>query len=495
MTQSLIVIDTDRIKDYVFGTNRLRDIRGASATLDELNRHTMPNIVKDETNGKYEKVYSNGGVGEFVVPKDSVAPIARRISLEYMKYGASATWASVELPTNYSIDETDVAETVSKLAYDLQIAKKKHRKYIALSHSFFRTCDACHEEVASFKDRNDEDSYICTRCRSKRNKFKQIKEDTPKYLQSEAVKDGTLRWKLLEKLKKLDYPFTDKIAFPDEIGDISKEGDGYIALIYADGNDMHRHIANLKTLKDHQGFSDKIDSSMYDALSLAIKDYLHPVNNIFPFDILLLGGDDLIIVCRAKEALNVAIKICKEFYKKTKGHSLSVGVAFAHTNFPIRLLLRIAESLLKTAKVERSNLLRKAKKENEIDSLTRSKLDGLKNGAINFMRISSSSSLLYEDFLADVLENEQSDDKFVRTFRPYSPDQLGKLLHLGRRLKGSKFPKSKLEYLGQALFADKFNSMLEALYIYSHTNKEQKKLLHEAFNFYPELESIPPWQY
>ncbi len=38
VSQSLIAFDTDHIKGYVFGTNRLKEIRGASSILDRLNR-------------------------------------------------------------------------------------------------------------------------------------------------------------------------------------------------------------------------------------------------------------------------------------------------------------------------------------------------------------------------------------------------------------------------------------------------------------------------
>src|SRR5579883_487790 len=39
--KSLIAFDTDHIKGYVFGTDRLKEIRGASSRLDYLNRITM----------------------------------------------------------------------------------------------------------------------------------------------------------------------------------------------------------------------------------------------------------------------------------------------------------------------------------------------------------------------------------------------------------------------------------------------------------------------
>ena len=50
----LVCLDTDKIKDYVFATNKLKEIRGASAILDELNQDITFNILQKEFgNGNY----------------------------------------------------------------------------------------------------------------------------------------------------------------------------------------------------------------------------------------------------------------------------------------------------------------------------------------------------------------------------------------------------------------------------------------------------------
>jgi hypothetical protein len=41
---SLVAFDTDHIKEYVFGTDRLKEIRGASSLLDRLNRREMEEV-------------------------------------------------------------------------------------------------------------------------------------------------------------------------------------------------------------------------------------------------------------------------------------------------------------------------------------------------------------------------------------------------------------------------------------------------------------------
>ena len=57
----LTVVETPSIKKYVFSTDKLMEIRGASALLDYLNRHELEAILKPG-----EKIYANGGSGQFV---------------------------------------------------------------------------------------------------------------------------------------------------------------------------------------------------------------------------------------------------------------------------------------------------------------------------------------------------------------------------------------------------------------------------------------------
>jgi len=46
MRRSLVSYDTYRIKEYVFATGDLKEIRGASGILDELNRKETERVIK-----------------------------------------------------------------------------------------------------------------------------------------------------------------------------------------------------------------------------------------------------------------------------------------------------------------------------------------------------------------------------------------------------------------------------------------------------------------
>ena len=64
----IIVIDIPSIKKYVFGTDSLNEVRGASARLDRLNRvemrqHLYEYLGKEQV----EQIYANGGSAQFLV--------------------------------------------------------------------------------------------------------------------------------------------------------------------------------------------------------------------------------------------------------------------------------------------------------------------------------------------------------------------------------------------------------------------------------------------
>jgi hypothetical protein len=66
----VIVIDIPSIKTYVFGTDALNEVRGASAQLNRLNRVDMEQQLRSHPDmaGAYvERIYANGGAAQFLV--------------------------------------------------------------------------------------------------------------------------------------------------------------------------------------------------------------------------------------------------------------------------------------------------------------------------------------------------------------------------------------------------------------------------------------------
>ena len=116
MGKSLVALDTDHIKKYVFATDKLKEIRGASSILDRLNRIEMERIVHEEDPDAQK--YANGGSGLFLVSTDSIDKIRQQIHSEFHNKtfgGATVTFAVQDIPDSINDPEHEEIENVLEL--------------------------------------------------------------------------------------------------------------------------------------------------------------------------------------------------------------------------------------------------------------------------------------------------------------------------------------------------------------------------------------------
>lgn len=319
-----------------------------------------------------------------------------------------------------------------------------------------------------------------------------------------------------------------------EIGQASKP-DRYIGLIYADGNNVGRRVATLKTPEEYWEFSQKLEEATFQAVFTALSKHLRPmlVTNeegerrwTHPFEILTIGGDDLILIVPGDAALEIACTIGAEFerqfpssepermtpvqsrYKAGQGDydfanhkphiGLSAGVVIAPENTPIFFLRELAEELLKSAK-------RKAKPS------TTQRCDAKKNdlvtngsGAIDFM-VMKSITMVTDNiaaFRAQALGTGPASNMRL-TGRPFTWPELQGLLATARALREVNFPRSQIYGLRSRLVDARergtfIASVMDYLYIRSSRLKsDDGDLLKVAFDSAwlgeNEVISQPPW--
>jgi hypothetical protein len=82
--KSLVALDTDHIKGYVFGTNKLKEIRGASSLIDTLNRKEMERLAHS-VDPNAVQVYANGGSGLFLLDSDKADDFGKMVQGEYRR--------------------------------------------------------------------------------------------------------------------------------------------------------------------------------------------------------------------------------------------------------------------------------------------------------------------------------------------------------------------------------------------------------------------------
>jgi hypothetical protein len=492
---ALVALDTDRIKSYVFGTDRLREIRGASSILDRLNRETMRDIAR-ELDPNAQVIYANGGSGLFLLAEDKAEEFVRRMQAKYREEtqgGASVTGAVQRLPAELTAHDSwqaNLREQLDLLGYRLRRAKEHPPVTLALpSHPLLQPCDSCGLEYAAerspWAEAGRQDRRYCPVCHRKRREDAQIKKSiegmvdaklSGKALDSAHGAKQAVLWKKLIELLPLDY-FQEagqprKPERPrdlDTLRAVASAGresvKDYLGLVYADGNNMGSRIEKLLTLKDIGKFAERIDNAIYEALARAVAKHLTPVyvrglldeeeeeensqtgqeaqskgDYFFPFDVLLLGGDDLMLLTTADRALNVALEVARVFREEAREQqgTLSVGVVFAPLKYPFGLMRDLAE-----------NALRFAKKQAHAERL-RGAGDG-DDTRINFLVVAGASTHEFDYLYKTVYSRRIDNREFRATLRPYRLAGLEELLQAIRGAKGLGFPRSKLHQLREAV--------------------------------------------
>jgi hypothetical protein len=148
---------------------------------------------------------------------------------------------------------------------------------------------------------------------------------------------------------------------PADLGDLTS-GD-YLALVHADGNRIGLRYNEWKkkapadpVAKEAHGqaFYHSMRVAVRRALMAAIEQTFTYPNGFRPYEILMLGGDDLLLACRT----NMALEFARRYGCALECHLLAdgkpadaaIGVAVAKCTYPLHRLQELAESLAASAK-------------------------------------------------------------------------------------------------------------------------------------------------
>jgi hypothetical protein len=166
----LLTIDTDLVKSYVFATSKLREIRGASALLDEINERKIPEII-----GADRIVYAGGGTALAVLegskePDELIQKIERLYRQETISAGVTGAW--IEVPDI----RISFGEAVTELNYILRArkeAKLYHRSLI--TSPVLKLCESCGLYPAARRSET-QDNLICDPCALKRHANRRVRD-------------------------------------------------------------------------------------------------------------------------------------------------------------------------------------------------------------------------------------------------------------------------------------------------------------------------------
>jgi hypothetical protein len=364
-----------------------------------------------------------------------------------------------------------------ELAPDRGAQRDDEFGHIALpSHALLCTCESCGISYAQnlWRDPDDTDKSegrYCRVCLIKREEDMEVKKRL-RSARKTPLSGKTLWGRIIETLGEDYLPSTSPIPQrPKDFNDFRafSRGKGYLGLIYADANGMGRAFDHLSTLQEVKDLADKIDKAVFRAMGRAITSHLPVQGDTFPFDILLVGGDDIVLVTPADKALQVAHTLAEEFHRLAGEYTLSIGVVLAPVTYPFSLQHELVEETLKAAKVSG------AKQTGHTGST-----DMQEQSRVNFVVVTGNTSLNYEKRYQELHRKSAAlqQNEFFATLRPYTLLDLSWLLDQLKRGNQRRLGRTKLHQLHEAILQlNHTSSILESLALLRNWKRDEREFI------------------
>jgi hypothetical protein len=348
------------IQGFIFETNKLQEIVGASEIVKSIEDDFFK-LTKD-----FSKTILMNAAGNIKAIFDKEEECqALVLSFEKMveqkAYGISISQAVVKIE-----GERETQEDINKLEQRLKIQRNKPSIALDLSLNIMA-----------------------------------LNSKTAKPLISKKEDRGT------EQKTKAYRAFLEKNPHLKEFTQLSSlsNGKNKVAVIHADGNGLGMLIPKLREKgMELSEFSKQLDLATTEAFNRAKSD------NMSIRDV-ILGGDDMVVICNANDALRFTKDFLKFFEEETEsktGHKLTAcaGIAYANEKYPFHYAVSLAEELCDITK-------KHAKKINE----------DLAPSSLMFHNIQSSNFQSWDKFLEDELTIRNDEEVIRCDFGPYYLDE------------------------------------------------------------------------
>lgn len=372
----LLAGDVDAIKNFVFETSSLPQIRGGSELLLECEAQ-----IREALRSKhgYTVIYCGGGTFLLETEAAKAEEIKRDIESLYLDYTSTVTITIVyeeSPPTVASFPQPmdgwsgrllraaeesfkggDFSFRSWKLAAKMREAKRqKMTTPFYEAFPFGKRCSRCGRRMAAYPDRVEESRYLCPVCNLRDKQGRERKR---------LIHGQDIRGRFNQEFWK-HYGKDHEAKQPEDLDMMLSTGSrGYLAFVYVDGNNIGRLLHKVRSVEEYHVLSNAITRSFEQALYKAIGGVCDPAlkkNGHWPFDIVNVGGDDVTLLIQAGYAWEIAIKLLEQFehwaneqVREDLGAwpellTASCGIAIADVKYPMRYFERLAGDLCAMAK-------------------------------------------------------------------------------------------------------------------------------------------------
>ncbi|MDO4467657.1 MAG: hypothetical protein Q4C49_11755 [Bacillota bacterium] len=471
---SMYMYDVRGIQSYIFRTNKIKEIMGASHIVQDVILNTFYDSCKDIVKVKKYKdikdkeVYFNFDSGN---PKDYA---------EIMYYGGGNLFVFFE--------NEEKAELVNK-KMRIELAKKTYSLQLAVASEKIHGSNTYEEDMKNLRKKMNEVKLNMPAMLPVRSFPFTMNDPQTGMPFSRIGKDGLMITyesdKKLKAFRKIDEDDSE-YRILNEFG--TELGESMIAVVHIDGNNMGDYIkgkiGSIGTYTEATKVMRKISSDIDDVFTnIALENVRKKVpyfcekrgvkKDFLPFRTIIHAGDDITFVCNARIALDCVKEYAESIEEANKQYSSNFsvcgGMFIMHSHFPFARAYELAEELCSNAKV-----------------CSRPIISDEEKGAANFIDFQVSYSGLLNDM--DTIRERYFVDSEGNELlgRPY---HIGKnslsTLHGAQEIEAlekmlqtvSNLPRSKVKSLRESFYDGKEYVDMDLLRINSRISDEDKKIV------------------
>lgn len=406
-----ILLDTRSIQKYVFSCNKLQTNAGASFIVDDIFKHKMIAVLKEEglkqpdSNSKQkdkdsstekspikmldddsiecEVAYIGGGNMLILLRLQDDPNLEKTLEKgkEIVgKWSKELLLKAPGLKTGAAIGTLDLATERFQESLDALYKQLKENQNTILPQvdlpytGFTLECDTSGKTADVIDYTEEESRWISSEVKAKKTAFKYATEQLSK--KYEDILGEKIGEKVVPK-----YEFVKEF---DSLG--YKDGESYICVVHIDGNNMGVKFGKCRTMQERKELSAKVANIVKDSFRKVLssivreydsyKDFLDLTlsdsgKKILPIRPIIIGGDDVTFVCPGRVGIVYAKRfieavnsyellddkqykyMCKDMDKNTtlnQKMSCCGGIAIVPAKYPFFRAYELAEQLCSKAK-------------------------------------------------------------------------------------------------------------------------------------------------
>lgn len=338
------------IQSFIFQTNELKDIVGASELVEWI---CTKCFEKFKGNGELI-VSAAGNIKCIFFDEDECRRAVKEFPKEVMSSAPGITISEAVVNMSENLDFDQAVEELER-----RLRSQRNKPFPSVTLGYMGMERSRKTGLPAVKEENDDFIDSGTVKKRKNNAWTKLKEGTSTthnlYKKSFGIED----------ISQSNLPlYVDKMT----------SDNNWLAIIHADGNGLGKIISGIGKDKELlKTFSAGLDNATTNAARLSFSEIIDEEgidisNDIIPFRPIVLGGDDLTLICRADLALKFTEKFIRHFEIETNSFikqmcdqkpfipidhlTACAGIAYIKSSYPFFFGYQLAESLCERAKID-----------------------------------------------------------------------------------------------------------------------------------------------